>query len=73
MMQQYVAEKTDTESRNLKNEVNNACAENGIKNNGVEDGIKALIEFYEKQKDTTEKRIYLHNKIKHTAANHRNL
>lgn len=32
-----------------------ACAENGIKNNGVEDGIKALIEFYEKQKDTTEK------------------
>lgn len=29
--------------------------ENGIKNNGVEDGIKALIEFYEKQKDITEK------------------
>ena len=56
MMQQYVAEKTETESRNLENEVNNACAENGIKNNGVEDGIKALIEFYEKQKDTTEKR-----------------
>lgn len=55
MMQQYVAEKTETESRNLENEVNNACAENGIKNNGVEDGIKALIEFYEKQKDTTEK------------------
>lgn len=55
MMQQYVAEKTETESRNLKNEVNNACAENGIKNNGVEDGIKALIEFYEKQKDITEK------------------
>ena len=56
MMQQYVAEKTETESRNLENEVNNACSENGIKNNGVEDGIKALIEFYEKQKDTTEKR-----------------
>lgn len=55
MMQQYVAEKTETESRNLENEVNNACSENGIKNNGVEDGIKALIEFYEKQKDTTEK------------------
>ena len=55
MMQQYVAEKTETESRNLKNEVNNACSENGIKNNGVEDGIKALIEFYEKQKDITEK------------------
>lgn len=54
MMQQYVAEKTETESRNLENEVNNACSENGIKNNGVEDGIKALIEFYEK--DTTEKR-----------------
>lgn len=29
--------------------------ENGIKNNGVEDGIKALMEFYEKQKDITEK------------------
>ena len=47
MMQQYVAEKTETGSRNLKNEVNKACSENGIKNNGVEDGIKALIEFYE--------------------------
>lgn len=50
--------KTETESRNLKNEVNNACSENGIKNNGVEDGIKALIEFYEN------KRILLKNSMK---------
>lgn len=56
VMQQYAARKNQIKNGDVKVEVDKACSENGIINDGVDDGIKKLIEFYEEQKNNAEKK-----------------